>query len=306
MSDDDGRKTLDEEIKDMEEMFEDQGLTVDPKDEVSESKKEEKETETETEETSKESKKSEEKPEETKEEKPEETEEESEEEELDPLKVMEAENIELRRKLNEASTPKKAEEETETETETKTETKEEKKEPEPEPIDEVDFVGELDLDNLTRDPVELNRLLNLVHQRGVQTARTEARTGNETLLRGIPGIVKSNIELVATLKEASDKFYGDNEDLIPFKKTVAAVFEEISAESPDKPYSEIVEKVGPEVRKRLDLAKEAVSKDKDKDKETKPPNLPKSNKGGKRQQLKPETGSFEEELDAMEAALEED
>lgn len=130
-----------------------------------------------------------------------------------------------------------------------------KKNAEPLKLEDQDFIGDLDLDELTRDKVALNKILNSVYSKGVNDSKKLAT-------EGIPDIVKHNLTLLTSLKEASDNFYKENADLTPFKKVVAAVFEDIAAKNPDKKYSELMNLVAPEARKRLELSKQAVKAEK--------------------------------------------
>ena len=167
------------------------------------------------------------------------------------------------------------------------------------PIEDVDFLGDTDLDELTRDPKLFNQLLNKVHKSGVERGRADSRSLSESVVRSIPDIVKHNITITTKLREATDKFYEDNEDLKNWKPAVATVFQEKMNEDPSKRYDEIMDDVATEVRKRIGLRKEAG----DKDKGNKPPNLPNKKKGSQRQTAKPDLSEFERELDAMDSAL---
>ena len=166
------------------------------------------------------------------------------------------------------------------------------------PVSDEDFVGDLDLDELTRSKDDFNKILNAVMKKGVEIGRAESRQGDEQVLRSVPEMTRRNLEIITAITKASDEFYKSNEDLRPFKKVVAAVFEEKLAENPDKEYTKLMEDVGPEVRKRLDLAKKATKPD------DKPPPLPK-NKGGKRPNpQKPNTDPLLSEIDEMNKSLE--
>jgi hypothetical protein len=58
------------------------------------------------------------------------------------------------------------------------------------PFEEIDFLGkEIDLDDLTRNPDMLNKILNKVYKLGSDTSKAF----QETTLRNIPDIVKSNV-----------------------------------------------------------------------------------------------------------------
>ena len=168
------------------------------------------------------------------------------------------------------------------------------------PIGDEDFLGDIDLDELTRSKDDLNKLLNSVLKKGMEMARSDMRLGDEKVLRAVPEMTKKNIEIVTTLKEASEVFYKDNKDLIPFKKVVAVVFEEESAKDPGKKYGEVLKDVGPEVRKRLDLQKKATEP---KDKDNKHPKLPRKKSQPRQQQNKPEPNSLNSQIDDMNEAL---
>lgn len=166
------------------------------------------------------------------------------------------------------------------------------------PISEEDFLGEMDLDDLTRDPSQFQSILNKVYKKGVEFARAEARKSAESIVRSIPDIVKNNVALNTRLKKIHDQFYSDNEDLLPWKKSVASVMEELISEQPDKTYEELLPQVATEVRKRLGLHKDANRR-----KDDNPPPPPPRKKGGQRQQSKPDTDPMLKELDEMDKAL---
>jgi len=236
----------------------------------------------------------EEKVEETTEEKPEEIEEEPkpEEPELDRIK---RENEELRKRVDDLSAPK--------EPEPKPEPKEEPK-PEPKPekleIEEVDFLGGVDVDDLTRDPAELNKLLNKVYTQGIDSAR---KVLGENILRSLPEIVKNNVATVISLRKASEDFYEANEDLKPFKRVVSAVFEEVAANNPDKRMEEILEDVEKESRKRLELYKKAINPNQS-PQEPKP-RLPRKKSQPRQKSTKPDVTPIQNEIDQMNKTLSE-
>jgi len=140
-------------------------------------------------------------------------------------------------------------------------------EPKVEPLTfiEQDFIGDQDLDDLTRDPKEFNKLLNSIYQKAVTDTR---HILGESVLRSIPDIVRANITIINNLQKSSEEFYAANEDLKPFKKVVATVFEEIASENPGKPFEELFLMVADESRKRLELHKKVTQPT------NKPPRLP--------------------------------
>lgn len=180
--------------------------------------------------------------------------------------------------------------------------------PEPEPVVKVplvltdqDFVGELDIEEVARDSKEFNKLLNKIYQKAVTDAH---QMTDESVLRSIPDIVRTNLSLMIGLQKASEEFYKENEDLKPFKKVVAAVFEDLSSKEPGKKYDEVLKNVGDEVRKRLDLQKRVVALDKDKDKgKDNPPRLPHKAGNLKGKESKPNLSPMQDELAKMNEAL---
>lgn len=182
------------------------------------------------------------------------------------------------------------------------------KEPEPEPasmrdevtVDTQDFLGEdFDPEDLTAET--LNTILNKVFKAGVETAN---KTITEGVLRSIPDVVKANIVTLSTLSQATEKFYSENEDLKPFKRVVATVYEELASDNPDWDVAKILEEVEKETRKRLELYKKAVDKDKKGGGSTRP-NTPPVPKGRHARQEKQKSiqSDLQAEIDAMNAEL---
>jgi hypothetical protein len=174
------------------------------------------------------------------------------------------------------------------------EKKEEKKE-EPLKLDEQDFIGDLDIDEVIRDKSEFNKLLNSVYSKGVTDAK---KVTSENVLSSLPDIVKNNINLINTLKETSDNFYKTNKDLEPFKKVVATVFEEVAAANVDKTYIEVMSLVAPETRKKLGLPEPKVDQKASK-KEDKPPRLPEKKGGNKSSPTEQKTSPLQNDIDEM-------
>lgn len=161
------------------------------------------------------------------------------------------------------------------------------------PIDEIDFLGNTDLDELTRDSKSFNALLNKVHKSGIEAGRKL----QETTLRGIPDIVKSNVTIQSTLKKKVEEFYKDNEDLMKFKKAVSTVYEELASEHPDWKIDKIFEETEKESRKRLELYKKSTSTTAPTTKAPKGPRFPKTKSSRERQ--KPQASSLLNEIDEM-------
>lgn len=199
---------------------------------------------------------------------------------------------ELRAEIDELKKPKEPPKETSKEPEA----------PKDEPLADEDFLGEVDLSELTNDPKLFNSVLNKIykkgHDAGLTKTRAEIKREMENVIKAIPDIVKNNIAIMAKLKEANEKFYKDNPDLVPWKTSVATVFGEVANSNMDKNYDQLLPLVAEETRKRLGLKKEVNNNTKPNN----PPNLP-NVKGGPRPSNKPDSSQFEKELDAMDKAL---
>jgi hypothetical protein len=176
------------------------------------------------------------------------------------------------------------------------------------PVDEVkeeveeikpeDFVNGLDLDDLTRDPEQLNKLLNSVFSKGVEYARKEVVKTKQELLNTLPDYLTQRMETASELKKTVEKFYDNNPDLKQFKKVVSVVFDELVETSPNKNYKELLKDAEAEVRTRLELPRGVVKTNEDK------PPRPPGKKGQSRiQQPVTPTNSFADEIAAMDKAL---
>jgi len=187
---------------------------------------------------------------------------------------------ELRRKLEE----KEAKEEPEKETPAE----------EPPTFETQEFLTEdEDLDDLVRDPKKLNEVFNNIYQRAVTDTR---KVLGEGILRSIPDIVRSSVDMMDRLKEMNTKFYADNQELTPFKKVVAAVFEEVATEHPGKDMMELLPMVADESRKRLELHKQAIKTEPE---TRKSPRLPSRKRRTTIADDKPNTDPLLNELEEM-------
>ena len=179
----------------------------------------------------------------------------------------------------------------------------EKKKNEPLKLEDQDFIGDQDIEDIIHDKDTFNKLLNSVYTKGVNDSK---KISTEDILSSIPDIVKHNLNLLTLLKETSDKFYNDNKDLVPFKRVVAAVFEDIVAQNPDKKYTELMNLVAPEARKRLDLHKQVMRKEKNEkggEKKGGGPRLPEAKSNLKHSLQKSNPTSLESEISEMNKLL---
>ncbi len=138
--------------------------------------------------------------------------------------------------------------------------KEEKSE-EPDVDSELDFLEDIDMEELTSDKATLNKLLNKVvgvaHERGRISGAKEAK---EAIFRNLPTLIKNNTDQQSELKEAATAFYKNNPDLVEWKGACAAVANEVASADPGMKLSKLFEKTEKIVRERLNLKKQAVEK----------------------------------------------
>ena len=161
------------------------------------------------------------------------------------------------------------------------------------PIEEHDFIGDADLDDLTRDPKEFNKLLNKVYAQGV----TNARKLSSESASSLPGVIESTVQTQQIMKTAVDEFYKSNKDLEPFKKVVGIVYGEKAQELSGKDLIEILNETAIETRRRLELkAPKVESKPKVKTQ------LPRK-KGSHIRTTSDEPKGVESEIDQMNEAL---
>jgi hypothetical protein len=188
---------------------------------------------------------------------------------------------ELRAKISELSTPVKP-----------TEVKPPVESPK---IEDQDFVKDFDMDEVTRDPLEFNKVLNKVYQKASNDVQTR-------FAAELPGIISHHIAVVQNMEATRRSFYEANKDLEPFGNVVAVVFEELAKANAEKPYGDVIKLVAPEVRKRLKLPEPSVQKGEVKS-GPKPPNLPrKDGKAGNLTVAKP-NNSTQSEIEEMNKSL---
>jgi len=165
--------------------------------------------------------------------------------------------------------------------------------PPPPPPTEENFLEGVDLDDLTSDPEEFNKLLNKIYRKATEVA--EERISN--FQARLPEYIGPNLELINNLRHETEKFYTENSDLAPFKKVVSIVFEELSPNLAEKPLAEQLKEVATETRKRLNLPLQPKKTTQDA-----PPRLPKKNSQPRPKQP-PKPDPFQAEIEAMEKAL---
>jgi vacuolar-type H+-ATPase subunit I/STV1 len=160
-------------------------------------------------------------------------------------------------------------------------------------FEEQDFLKDKDLDELTRDPKEFNKVLNEIYKKASIDA-------GERLLKSIPEIVKSQVVIHQQLIELANNFYSANPDLVKYKKNVALVFEDLQSKNPDKSFSDLSAEAAQETRKKLNLPNPEIKEVKKLDP---PPILPTKSGQAGRPSSQPSTQKIQDDLAAMNKAL---
>ena len=120
---------------------------------------------------------------------------------------------------------------------------------EEEPPAEVSFLGEEDdIDSYLNDKTKLNGLLVKVYNKALADAGTQFN-GN------VPSVVVEQIQKHMILKEGIDEFFSANKDLVPVRKTVGAITNEIVAEHDDWTLKEVLVETEKRSRETLGIKK---------------------------------------------------
>jgi len=161
-----------------------------------------------------------------------------------------------------------------------------------------DFVKDLDLDELARDPDEFNKVLNNI--------RREAKKSAESaIMKRMPEMVNNQVSVVLQMQAAADNFLSENEDIRGFPKVVQAVYAELAEKAPkDATIGAVLKDTAVEVRKRLGLPEPEPDKKKEKGdktvtKKSDSPKLPQKKGSSGKAGDKPKPDALESELDAM-------
>lgn len=117
-------------------------------------------------------------------------------------------------------------------------------------VEDIDFVGEADIDEILATKEGLNKLLSVVYKRGMEEA---SRLSAENILRSLPQTISTYVTQHLTLQETVKQFYDTNPDLVSVKKTVAAVANEIASENPGQELQTVFDEAAKRVRTMLNL-----------------------------------------------------
>lgn len=122
------------------------------------------------------------------------------------------------------------------------EKKEEKK------VDELDLIGELDIDEVVSNKNLFNQVLNVAISKIEE--RIEAKINSI-----IPQVTSSHVNHAINIRETTENFYKENSDLVPVKKTVGRIAAEIYADEPTITLPELYKKAADKTREVLGIVR---------------------------------------------------
>lgn len=141
----------------------------------------------------------------------------------------------------------------------------------------VEFVSQEEFEDALSSAKNLNTLLTKV----ATTAADEGqRRGYEQAIRETPALVDKLTGDTLSLREAVRDFLDVNKDLIPVRKFVGVITNELKAENPDWPLNKLFDEAGKVVRERLKLSKVAKDINDQEGVEGKPGFTPRGGGGG--------------------------
>jgi len=112
----------------------------------------------------------------------------------------------------------------------------------------------------------------------------------QDLSRSIPNVVANQVQRVSALKGAVDSFYQVHEDLLPVRKTVGAVANQVVAEHPDWDLTQVFNEAAVRTRKVMRMKTPKGSK-------VVKPSFAKSKGKGRERKPKPKVSKLQQEID---------
>ena len=154
----------------------------------------------------------------------------------------------------------------------------------------IDFIKDLDMDDVSANPEIFNKVLNNAVQHAIQ--RTFVT---------IPDLVVHQIKQQNALNTTIEQFYKENADLVSVKQTVGAVANSLSAEHSDWPVEKVLRESAKKTREILKMPAFSPSGDSDETVETNPDKAGGSSSKQKssRRSSKTKLSDLQKELDEL-------
>jgi hypothetical protein len=170
------------------------------------------------------------------------------------------------------------------------------------PLEDKNFVDGIDIDDITRDPAEFNKVLNSIYRQAVLQARNDIKRQGEVIVKTVPSEVARKMKDSQDLVKLTRDFYSQNEDLQKFPKVVATIYEEVVAREPGGKIQDVLRKVGDETRSRLGLPKPKQGAKTPADNDS-PPKLPRKKGDARIPKPTNEANPLRREIDEMNKSL---
>jgi hypothetical protein len=127
---------------------------------------------------------------------------------------------------------------------------------------DIDFVGDLNMDDVTADPKLFNQVINKAVKTGIDIAlKTIPQHSVKQTLLAIPQVIQAQIKQQSYIDSMVNTFYQENEDLVSVKYTVGQVAESIAAEHPEYGIEQLFKEAGEKTRQILKLPAVKVKKE---------------------------------------------
>ena len=118
--------------------------------------------------------------------------------------------------------------------------------------DERGFLGGFSVDDVLDSEENLEKVLRNVYSKAIEVANEKVY---EKVLMSMPEIVLGHINRSTMINEMVGDFYNVNSDLVPVKRTVAAVANELHSQNPDWNLERVFKEAAPKAREVLGMKK---------------------------------------------------
>lgn len=118
-----------------------------------------------------------------------------------------------------------------------------------------DFIGDLDMDDVSSDPKVFNKILLSVIKKAVELSDQKS---SKRLENAVPLAVKTQVKQYTGTKDAIDEFYKNNPDLSNVRKVVKACASQIVDENPEMKWENILNKAAEKTRQTLGIEKQST------------------------------------------------
>lgn len=121
---------------------------------------------------------------------------------------------------------------------------------------EIDFVGDLDMDDVASDSSILNKILNKVMKQGIDVGK---KFNQDYLGTSMPQVIADQVSRYSQNQSMIDQFYRDNVELVNVKQAVKACAMQVANDNPDKGLEDILKMAAENTRKTLGIKKTVSS-----------------------------------------------